>query len=90
MCNPVLAALFGLAASCGAPHAMASPPEPDDPRLATAFRPPASPTADLKTYMPADARKDWGEPPSKPSGGSSPGGGMPATGMKDMPGMGGR
>ena len=90
MCNPVLLALLGLAAGCGAPLAPAGLLAPADPNLATRWRPPASPTAGLKHYEPVDARSGWGGAPTsstQPAPKSMPG--MPMSGMS-MPGIGGK
>ena len=105
MCNPVLAALLGLAAGCGAPAAPAVLLAPADPHAATRWHPPPSPLAGVKRYTPVDARNDWGDAPASPPdrtapdsgtpGMSKPGTAMPGRDMKGMdmkgmPGMDGR
>jgi hypothetical protein len=58
MCPVTLAALIGLAASGCAPDGPSLLLAPDDPRIATGWRPPRSPVAGLKRLAPVDP-KDW-------------------------------
>ena len=86
MCTTTFAALLGLAVGCGPSAALPAPTDllaPLDPRRATRWHPPPSPTDGLRSYAPVEARSDRGGSPAATS--TPPDGGMGT--MKGMPGM---